>query len=329
MARRLSGQSLYVGAIGLFCLAAIGFVVRDFWLTSPLAAEQRPPVVRLEAIPFDGAAAFANLQQLCNLGPRQAGSAAMQRQQQLLVEHFEKLGATVERQEFKTRHPRDGSTVNIVNLIVHWHPDRNERLLVCAHYDTRPFPDRDPRRPRGVFIGANDGGSGVAVLMELGRHMKDVEGARGVDFVLFDGEELIFNDPGDTYFLGSTHFARQYVAQPPAYKYKSGVLLDMVGDAELRILVESNSQQLAPTIVSQVWSVAQRLGIREFVYQRGLQVNDDHLPLNQIAHIPTCDVIDFEYPWWHTEQDLPARCSSLSLAKVGWVVLEWLKSQAK
>ncbi|HWA97603.1 MAG TPA: M28 family peptidase [Pirellulales bacterium] len=329
MVRKLSGQTLYVVAIGVLCLTAIGFMLRDYWLASPAAAQQRSPAVRLEAIPFDGAAAYRYLQQICQLGPRPAGSAAMIRQQQMLAEHFEKLGAKVERQEFRARNPRDGSAVDLANLIVHWHPDRNERLLVCAHYDTRPYPDRDPRKPRGTFIGANDGGSGVAVLMELGRHMQDVGGSRGVDFVLFDGEELIYNDPPDPYFLGSTHFARQYIAQPPAFRYKAGVLLDMVGDADLRILVEANSQQLAPAVVSEVWSVAKRLGVREFVYQRGLQVNDDHMPLNQIARIPTCDVIDFEYPWWHTEGDVANRCSALSLAKVGWVVLEWLHSAAK
>ncbi|HEX4130031.1 MAG TPA: M28 family peptidase [Pirellulales bacterium] len=333
MTRKLSGQLIYAAVVGLVCLAAIGYAVHDRWIASPLAAQQARGPLRLDQIPFDGAAAYKDLQQICQLGPRPAGSPAMTRQQQMLIERFEKLGAKVERQEFRARHPRDGSAVMLANLIVHWPPERKSRVLVAAHYDTRPYPDRDPRNPRGTFVGANDGASGVAVLLELGRYMPALLGesaaTKGVDFVLFDGEELVFNDPPDAYFLGSTHFAQQYISQPPAYRYSSGVLLDMVGDTDLRILVEANSQQFAPTVTGDVFAIAQRLGVREFIYQRGPQVNDDHMPLNQIARIPTCDVIDFDYPHWHTEQDRPTRCSPLSLAKVGWVVLEWLKFATK
>jgi hypothetical protein len=94
----------------------------------------------------------------------------------------------------------------------------------------------------------------------------------------------------------------------------------------LQVYVERKSQALAPQVVQQVWSTAQRLGVREFVYQQNFEVRDDHLPLNEIAKIPTIDIIDFDYPHWHTEQDRPTQCSALSLAKVGWVVEEWLKT---
>jgi Zn-dependent M28 family amino/carboxypeptidase len=223
--------------------------------------------------------------------------------------------------------------VPIVNLVIEWHPERLERVLLCAHYDTRPFPDRDPKRPRGRFIGANDGGSGVALLMELGRHMPAFQGPTGVDFVLFDGEEFVFDEQRDReyYFVGSNHFARDYRGSPPRHRYRWGVLLDMVADAHLDLYQEKNSLRYARPLVNQIWNTASRLGINEFIRQSGYELRDDHIPLNEIAKIPTCDLIDFDYPrrgtrqsYWHTEADTLDKCSATSLAKVGWVVLEWL-----
>ena len=224
--------------------------------------------------------------------------------------------------------------VTISNLVIEWHPERTARVLLCAHYDTRPFPDRDRQRPKGVFVGANDGASGVALLMELGRHMPALQSSIGVDFVLFDGEEFVFdeNRDRDYYFIGSTFFARNYRNNPPAYKYRGGVLLDMVADAQLQLYQERNSVKHARDLVTQIWNMANRLDVSEFVRQTRHELRDDHIPLNEIARIPTCDIIDFDYPrpggrqYWHTEDDTPDKCSATSLAKVGWVVLEWLKS---
>jgi hypothetical protein len=322
---RLTGQSVYVVVIAAVCAIAVGYVAFE----RPLDAQQGRAALRLESIPFDGAQAYKYLQQLCQIGTRVAGTPGMTKQQKLLEDYFNGLGATVERQEFRVRHPIDGTNVPLANLIVHWHPDRKERVLLCTHYDTRPYPDRDPQRPRGVFLGANDGASGVAVLMELGHSMPKLEGTLGVDFVFFDGEELIYREPPDQYFLGSTHFAREYFAQPPGYRYRMGVLLDMVGDTDLQLLVERKSQTFAPQVVESIWKTGSKLGVREFYYQMGHDLNDDHVPLSTIAKIPTIDIIDFDYPYWHTEQDRPPRCSALSLAKVGWVLDEWLKTAVR
>jgi hypothetical protein len=257
----------------------------------------------------------------------------MQRQQQLLTEHFARSGGTVFRQSFDVRHPQNEAPVPMTNLIIQWHPDRNERILLCAHYDSRPFPDRDRNRPRGTFVGANDGGSGVAVLMELGKHMPHLASPLGVDFVLFDGEEFVFDDQRDRdyYFVGSTYFARDYRANPPPHRYRWGVLLDMIGDAHLELYQEKNSLHYARPLVNEIWNTAARLGVSEFRRQSRHELRDDHLPLNEIAQIPTCDIIDFDYPrpgarlsYWHTEADTPDKCSPESLAKVGWVLLEWL-----
>jgi len=214
----------------------------------------------------------------------------------------------------------------MANLVVRWHPDREERILLCAHYDTLPLPMLDPVDPEGTFVGANDGASGVAVLMELAHEMPSLPCNYGVDFVLFDGEEYIFEER-DTYFHGSTHFAREYAAGrlAPA-RYRWGVLLDMIGDEDLQIYQERHSMQWSDTrpLVEEIWAVAERLGVREFVPILGHRIRDDHVPLHEVGKIPCIDVIDFDYPPWHTRDDVPEKCSALSLAKVGWVVREWL-----
>jgi hypothetical protein len=296
------------------------------WDSSAEAGVSR---LRLDDIPFNGARAYEYLRQLCALGPRRSGSPGMQAQQRLLTEHFSRLGAQVELQRFDYRHPLDGSQVPMANLIVHWHPQSKDRVLLCTHYDTLPFPLRDPRNPQGRFIGANDGGSGTALLMELGHEMPRLSAGFGVDFVFFDAEEFLFHEQG-RYFVGSEHFARQYAAANLPYRYRWGILLDMVGDADLELYQERYSANWPDTrpLVDDLWATARRLGVREFIFKQKYEVRDDHLPLHDLAGIPTCDLIDFDYPAWHTEGDLPERCSALSLAKVGWVLVEWLKGTA-
>jgi glutaminyl-peptide cyclotransferase len=321
---RVRFDSLYLIALGLLCAGAAVYVLTSHSGQNDLQAQVRT-VKRLDQIPFDGQQAFEYLSAICAIGPRVSGTPGMAKQQKMLTEHFEKHGGKVDRQEFITRHPLDGSAVPMCNLIVSWHPQRKRRYLLCAHYDTRPFPDRDPQDPRGEFVGANDGASGVALLMELAKHIPDMAGSNGVDIVLFDGEELIYNERTDKYFLGSEHFAKEHVANKNRPSYRHGILLDMVAGADLRLYMEGNSMKFAPRQAGELWLRAEKLGVRDFVRQVKHTVNDDHIPLNEIARIPTFDVIDFDYPHWHTMQDKPENCSALSLAKVGWVLLDWLK----
>jgi hypothetical protein len=341
---RTPAQAIYLAASIVLAVVVLGLVFYrwvqvDRHEPDDNAAAAGP--ARLEGIPFNGAQAYEYLKQLVAIGPRPSGSPGMAKQQKLLIDHFEKLGAKVELQRFTAPDPRDASPVPMANIIVHWNPESKERILLCGHYDTLPLPYKDPKNPRGVFVGANDNGSGVAILMELGREMAKWPSAYGIDFALLDGEEYIFTEK-DTFFRGSTHFAREYAKSHPGYEYRWGVLLDMVGATELYLFEEGNSYDWRDTrpLVEQIWTTARRLGVREFIPRLSEGILDDHLPLHNIGKIPTCDVICFHgpdvrgvspllYPPWHTEGDTLDKCSALSLAKVGWVLGEWLKTVPK
>lgn len=285
---------------------------------------------------FDGDFAMSVLKQTCDLGPRVSGSEGMTRQQDLLDEHFKWCQALVAKQRFQATHPLHGRPVDLANLVVRWHPDRKKRILIACHYDTRPMADRDAVNPQGEFAGANDGASGVGLLAELGRHMAVMDGKYGVDFVFFDAEELVYVAGRDPMFLGSIHFSNEYAARRWDVKYEYGILVDMIGDKDLQIYFEKNSLEHAPRITKSIWAVAKELGVAEFIAKPKHQIRDDHIPLNTIARIPTCDIIDFDFPneqlgnvYWHTQQDNPDNCSAESLGKVGRVLLEWLRQLQK
>jgi hypothetical protein len=308
------------GRLRISLLAAL--VISGMLGTWYLARGQSVPATQRAEV--DARRAYGYMRKVCELGPRPSGSRAMAEQQKLIADHFTGLGAAVRYQAFDAPHPLSGAPVRMNNIIVTWHPEAKRRVLLACHYDTRPLPDRDPVNPRGRFIGANDGGSGAALLMELAHHLPNIKAAYGVDFVFFDGEELIYVDRGK-FFLGSEHFAIEYRRRAPEHKYVAGVLVDMIGDRDLQLYQERHSARLAPAVTRSVWAAAKRLGVREFVPELRHEVEDDHIPLNKIAGIPTCDIIDFDYPYWHTTQDIPENCSGESLAKVGRVLLEWLE----
>ncbi|MFM7594429.1 MAG: M28 family peptidase, partial [Isosphaeraceae bacterium] len=270
----------------------------------------------LKPAAIDAARAFGYLKAICDIGPRTEGSAANERQRLMVAEHFRKNGLEIKEQAFDATDPSNRQRKRLTNLIGSWQPEKKRRVVLGAHYDTRPYPDQDPdpAKRRSRFIGANDGASGVALLMEIANHLPKMTTDWGVDLVLFDGEELVYQD-GDPYFLGSRHFARQYLAQARSrdWKYDAGLVLDMVADKDLLIEQEQYSIEYAPNVVRDLWSVAAQLGEKRFSRSVGPAVLDDHIPLNQ-AKIPTADVIDFEYPHWHTADDTPDKCSGESMA---------------
>jgi len=277
--------------------------------------------------PFDAKRSMTYLEDVCKIGPRISGTDGMKKQQDLIQKHFEKLGATVTYQRFKAKQKSVREEVEMANMVVSWKPDAEKRVLLCSHYDTRPIADQEPdRRNWGKpFVSANDGGSGVALLMELGRHMKDLKLEVGVDFVFFDGEEYIFVPDEDQYFIGSKHFAAEYKKQRKV-RYQAGVLLDMVGGKNAQFPIEQNSWNLADWLVKEVYTTAKGLDAKSFrtdAFSK-FAVEDDHIPLNA-GGIPTIDVIDFDYPHWHKLTDTPENCSGEAMAEVAKVLSVWVQ----
>jgi len=214
----------------------------------------------------------------------------------------------------------------MANLIASWHPERLRRVILCSHYDTRPIADQepDPRQWAQPFLSANDGGSGVALLMELANHLGELKTAVGVDFVLFDGEETIFDPKRDKYFFGSEHFAQVYRRDRPKHRYVAAVLLDMIAGKNARFPVEPYSAFKAGALVGELWGIASELKCAAFVERTGPAVQDDHLALNQ-AGIPAVDVIDFSYRHWHRLSDVPDKCDGESMQQVARVLAAWLE----
>lgn len=283
---------------------------------------------------FDSDAAYGYLKDICKIGPRPSASRGMEKQQKYIRAHFEGLGAKYFEQSYMVKSPYDGRQVELKNLLIQWHPERTKRLLICCHHDTRPFADADKRNPRAKFIGANDGGSGVALLCELGKHIASMDGKYGVDFMFFDGEEFVIVRQRDPMFLGSSFFAKKYAQGVPEWRYEQAILVDMVGDKDLQIYLEGNSMKFAQSLTQDIWAVAKKLGVKEFIPEQKQFIRDDHLALNEIAKIPTCDIIDFDFPnptqgnsYWHTRQDKIQNCSAESLGKVGMVVLAWIRQK--
>jgi hypothetical protein len=320
--KRARGAALLLGLVGVAGAAAY-FLVPGMGTTM---ADAKPTPVPAR---IDGDRAYGYLKAICKIGPRPAGSAPNARQRAMVAQHFARNGGKVREQPFKGVDPISGATVEMANLVGSWFPDRAERVLLGVHYDTRPFPDEDPdpARRKDVFIGANDGASGVALLMEIAHHLSDSPTPWGVDLVLFDGEELVYGrgqDQVGDYFLGSKAFAREYVETKRKYgTYRAALVLDMVGDRELQIDKEPYSMEFAPDLVREVWGVAKTLKVNQFRDRVGQAVFDDHLALNN-GGIPAIDLIDFTYKYWHTSKDLPEHCSGASLAQVGKVVTGWL-----
>jgi Zn-dependent M28 family amino/carboxypeptidase len=274
--------------------------------------------------PFDGEAAMGYVREQVAFGPRVPNTAGHRRAGDWILAHLARTADTVEVQSF--RHvTAAGDTLRLRNFVGRFRPERPERVLLLAHWDTRPVADQsanlgDQRRP---VPGANDGASGVAVLLGVADVLAAAPPAVGVDLLFVDGEDFgAFTDPdgrtGRDVLLGSRHYAATLPDdRVPLY----AVLLDMIGDADLRIYQEGYSVSRAPEVVTRVWERARALGYGD-VFQPVVRhtVTDDHLPLLDRG-IRTIDVIDFDYPHWHTVDDTPDKVSARSLKIVGDVMV--------
>jgi hypothetical protein len=292
-------------------------------------AQDRGGNAKAVPVAFDAKRAMKYLEKICEIGPRISGSEGMKKQQALVKKHFEDYGAKVRMQTFAVKQRSQKDPVEMANLIASWHPDLQRRVILCSHYDTRPIADQEENRRKWnePFISANDGGSGVALLMELAHHMRDLKIEVGVDFVLFDGEEYIF-DPApdhDRYFFGSDNFAEAYRKEKSKLRYIGAVLLDMIGGEKASFPVEEHSWLSARALTRDLWQIADELKCTAFdLNHEGPSVLDDHIALNRVG-IPACDIIDFSYKHWHRLSDVPANCSADSLDQVAKVLSVWLQ----
>ncbi len=268
---------------------------------------------------FDSQKAFAFLVRQCEIGPRNPGSEGHRKGRDYLQATLAQYADSVRTQPFPLRFGRPEQTEEAYNIIARFQPEKKERILLCAHWDTRPWADEDPdpKNHDTPVLGANDGASGVAVLLEVARLLHKHQAPVGVDIVLFDGEDAGTSGSMNSWAQGSQYFARTLAPQDrPVF----GVLIDMIGDADLVITKEANSLAAARPVVEKVWKIAQDLGCTAFKPELGSSIMDDHIPLLQVG-IPCIDLIDLDYPYWHTISDTPDKCSASSLDQVGRVLV--------
>ena len=261
---------------------------------------------------FSGEKAFAHVQHLVDLGPRPAGSEALEKSRLYIIEQLKSASWTVTRSEFSDQTPRGKMT--FVNLIARFGTNEKKeaaRFLLCSHYDTKTFETIR-------FVGANDGGSSTGLLIEMARVLAmNPALAAKIDLLFFDGEEAFENFTATDGLYGSRHFAEELRNSNKAKSVRGGILFDMIGDKSLDVTLPPDSPA---ELARNIFAAADALGQRaHFTYlDRG--IGDDHTPLNQIG-IPVIDLIDFDFPPWHTAGDTLDKISAESLEIVGRVAL--------
>lgn len=291
---------------------------------------------------FNADSAYTFVAKQVDFGPRVPNTDAHKACAQWLMKEMERFGASsVIGQEFQAT-AYTGEVLNSTNIIATFNPEHTERILLCAHWDSRHIADwdDDPTLKDNPILGADDGGSGVGVLMEVARIIGANEVPIGIDIVFFDAEDHgapSGSELGDetSWCLGAQHWA----ANPhvPAYRAKYGILLDMVGSSFPKFSKEGTSLTYAKNVMDEVWDLAAELGYGTFFDPNPTRgVIDDHLFINKIAQIPTIDIINRDLtrgtgfaPHWHTHKDDMSVIDKNSLRMVGRLILEVLYREAE
>lgn len=306
-------------------------------------SEKTSPIINVPV--FNGDSAYRFVQKQVDFGPRVPNSTSHQKTGDFLVEQLKAYGATVVEQNF-TAETFDGQRLRLRNIIASYSPEKSKRILLAAHWDTRPFADKDAERPNAPFDGANDGASGVGVLVELARvlHSNDTPNV-GIDIILFDGED--WGEPENQtnhvslpkgldswWCLGSQHWSKN--KHKGGYAAYYGILLDMVGGKNARFYREEISLQYAPSIVDKVWNAAGALGYSHvFVNTNQGSVTDDHYYVNTLGKIPMIDIINFDPAnknfgdFHHTTKDNMEVISKETLQIVGSTLTQVLYHEEK
>jgi hypothetical protein len=274
---------------------------------------------------FSGARAMAEVKRQVDIGPRPSGSAELELGRKHIVSVLEPLGWEVERQEFADQSPR--GPIKFANIIARFSadgirpvPQSTQRAIICSHYDTKRFSTIR-------FVGANDGASSTGALLELARVLSlDPALAAKVELVFFDGEEAVVQFTETDGFYGSRHYAKALRDLNRNRQFAFGILLDMIGDADLTITLPPDSPA---ELTNGLLASATTLGTRPHFKYFDRQIGDDHVQLNVIARVPTVDLIDFNYLWWHTADDTFDRLSPESLEKIGMTTLHYLSTKLK
>jgi Peptidase family M28 len=258
---------------------------------------------------FDSARAFEHLRALVAIGPRPPGSAGIRQARTYITTQLKNLGLSPVEQPFEAQTPL--GLMKMVNISVRLPGKRPERVIIGGHYDTKLF--REFR-----FVGASDGGSSAAMLLELARVLKDREPPLTIELVFFDGEEATLPDwTGTDHTYGSRHYVAAARKDGSLSAIKGMILLDMVGDRQLTIRKETRS---TPWMTSIIWDTARRLGHQSAFLDESFPVEDDHAVFLD-AGIPAVDVIDLDYAQWHTADDNLDAVSARSLQIVGDVIV--------
>lgn len=327
-------------AAGLLALLAVAFMLKACAPDRPNGNTQEDKNVAPSAVNaplFDPDSAFGFVAKQVSFGPRVPGSKAHTACGDWLVATFKRFGAQVIEQK-ATVTAYNGQPVPLRNIIASWQPEKKERVLLMAHWDSRPFADRDIERQSEPIDGANDGGSGVAVWLELARHLADRSPAVGVDIFLTDVEDMgqpheamggmDENESMRTWCLGSQYWVKN--PHVPGYTARYGVLLDMVGSVDARFPREGLSMRFAPQVVGRIWKAAAAAGHgdRFLSDTRNYVGIDDHLIVNEGTGIPVADIIAWDmgtgaFPsTWHTHKDSLDAIDRSSLEAVGATMMQ-------
>lgn len=317
----------------IISLVVLSITSCDNKQNSKPAAQPAPQAKQVVIPQFNADSAYNYVAKQLEFGPRVPGSEAHKQCAEWFIDFFNEKADTVYVQDFRTR-LYNGNGIDGKNIIAAFNPEAKKRILLAAHWDSRPFADHDPdeKNWNTPIDGANDGASGVGVLMEIARLMKETPTNVGVDIILFDLEDygapyylnLMTNDD---WALGSQYWSKN----PHIYNYRAyfGILLDMVGAPNAKFPKEYYSQQFAPALSNDVWRIAREIGYSDyFTNELGHPINDDHIYVNVHARIPMIDIIHLEnnsessfYPYWHTVKDNIEQIDPKTLGMVGDVVV--------